>query len=152
MDTHGQLYLRGIPTISSMIAALRTDPTLIRSGDIFSTSNCPLAKHLRKRLRRRGVGESISCVYSIEKIDFDYKLPEEETNVWGHTLCRQRPTAKHSWQSANHHRHFWPDHRQSSYHAPVPNKEVINFLKNRSILPYHRKPSQRTNLPVGRYG
>jgi tRNA threonylcarbamoyladenosine dehydratase len=74
-------YLRKIPTISSMGAALRTDPTCIRSGDLFSSSNCPLAKHLRKRLRRRGVGEGISCVYSIEKIDFNYQLPEEETYV-----------------------------------------------------------------------
>lgn len=76
-----EAYLRKIPTISSMGAALRTDPTLIRSGDLFSSSNCPLAKHLRKRLRRRGVGEGISCVYSVEKIDFDYQLPEEEANV-----------------------------------------------------------------------
>jgi tRNA A37 threonylcarbamoyladenosine dehydratase len=76
-----EAYLRKIPTISSMGAALRTDPTLIRSGDLFSSSNCPLAKHLRKRLRRRGVGEGISCVYSVEKIDFAYQLPEEETNV-----------------------------------------------------------------------
>jgi tRNA A37 threonylcarbamoyladenosine dehydratase len=73
-----EAYLRGIPTISSMGAALRTDPTLIRSGDLFTSSNCPLAKHLRKRLRRREVGEGIACVYSIEKIDFDYQLPEEE--------------------------------------------------------------------------
>jgi tRNA A37 threonylcarbamoyladenosine dehydratase len=76
-----EAYQRKIPTISSMGAALRTDPTLIRSGDLFSSSNCPLAKHLRKRLRRRGVGEGISCVYSVEKIDFAYQLPEEETNV-----------------------------------------------------------------------
>ena len=76
-----EAYLRKIPTISSMGAALRTDPTLIRSGDIFSSSNCPLAKHLRKRLRRRGVGEGISCVYSVEKTDFDYELPKEEVNV-----------------------------------------------------------------------
>lgn len=76
-----EAYLRKIPTISSMGAALRTDPTFIRSGDLFSSSNCPLAKHLRKRLRRRGVGKGISCVYSIEKIDFDYQLPEEETSV-----------------------------------------------------------------------
>lgn len=76
-----QAYLRGIPTISSMGAALRTDPSCIRSGDIFSSSNCPLAKHIRKRLRRRGVGEGISCIYSVEKVDFDYQLPEEETNV-----------------------------------------------------------------------
>ncbi len=74
-------YLRKIPTISSMGAALRTDPTFIRSGDLFSSSNCPLAKHLRKRLRKRGVERGISCVYSIEKIDFDYQLPEDEIHV-----------------------------------------------------------------------
>jgi tRNA A37 threonylcarbamoyladenosine dehydratase len=74
---HGA-YTSKIPVISSMGAALRTDPTLIRSGDLFSTSNCPLARHLRKRLRKRGVGEGISCVYSVEKIDFDYQLPEED--------------------------------------------------------------------------
>ena len=74
-------YLGNIPTISSMGAALRTDPTLIRCGELFSTSNCPLARHLRKRLRRRGVGEGISCVYSIEKIDFDYQLPEEDDGI-----------------------------------------------------------------------
>lgn len=76
-----EAYLRKIPTISSMGAALRTDPMMIRSGDLFSSSNCPLAKHLRKRLRRRGVGEGISCVYSVEKIDFEYQLPEEEIKV-----------------------------------------------------------------------
>jgi tRNA A37 threonylcarbamoyladenosine dehydratase len=76
-----EAYRRGIPIISSMGAALRTDPTLIRSGDLFSTSNCPLARHLRKRLRKREVGEGISCVYSIEKIDFDYRLPEEESKT-----------------------------------------------------------------------
>ena len=77
---HGA-YVREIPTISSMGAALRTDPTFIRSGDLFSTSNCPLAKHLRKRLRRRDVGKGIFCVYSTEKIDFDYQQEEDEKNV-----------------------------------------------------------------------
>ena len=70
-------YRRKIPTISSMGAALHTDPSLIRCGDIFSTSTCPLARHLRKRLKRRGVGEGISCVYSIEKIDYDYQATDE---------------------------------------------------------------------------
>ncbi|MFW2368293.1 MAG: ThiF family adenylyltransferase [Desulforhopalus sp.] len=77
---HGA-WVRGIPIISSMGAALRTDPTLIRSGDLFSTSNCPLAKHLRKRLRRRGINSGISCVYSVEKIDYDYQVPEDESTV-----------------------------------------------------------------------
>ncbi len=70
-------YLEQIPTISSMGAALRTDPTLIQSGDLFDTKRCPLAKHLRKRLRKRGVGTGITCVYSTEKINFDYKGQEE---------------------------------------------------------------------------
>lgn len=77
---HGA-YQEKIPTISSMGAALRTDPTCIRSGDLFTTSNCPLAKHLRKRLRRRGVGEGIFSVYSTEKVEFDYQKPENETNI-----------------------------------------------------------------------
>lgn len=74
---HGA-YLSRIPTISSMGAALRTDPALIRTGDLFATSSCPLARHLRKRLRKRGVGPGIACVYSVEKIDFDYQLPEDD--------------------------------------------------------------------------
>lgn len=74
---HGA-YVKNIPTISSMGAALRTDPSLIRTGDLYSSSNCPLAKHLRKRLRRRGVGKGIFCVYSTEKVVFDYELPQGE--------------------------------------------------------------------------
>lgn len=66
-------YAQGIPIISSMGAALRTDPSLIRAGDLFSTTNCPLARLVRKRLRRRGVGKGISCVYSTEKISFEYE-------------------------------------------------------------------------------
>lgn len=76
-----QAYLEKIPTISSMGAALRTDPACIRSGDLFDTRSCPLAKHLRKRLRKRGVGTGISCVYSTEKIDFDYKGHDEVPGV-----------------------------------------------------------------------
>jgi tRNA A37 threonylcarbamoyladenosine dehydratase len=74
---HGA-HIRDIPTMSSMGAALRTDPSLITTGDLFSTHNCPLARHLRKRLRRRGVEKGIFCVYSTEKIDYSYKPPQQE--------------------------------------------------------------------------
>ena len=77
---HGA-YLSKIPVISSMGAALRTDPTLIRTGDLFETMNCPLAKHLRKRLRNRGVGEGIACVYSLEQVDFNYEMPSDDPVV-----------------------------------------------------------------------
>ncbi|MBC8317623.1 MAG: tRNA threonylcarbamoyladenosine dehydratase [Desulfobulbaceae bacterium] len=63
---------QGIPVISSMGAALRTDPTLIRVDDIMDTWKCPMAKRIRKRLRRRGVEGGIPCVYSTEDIDFAY--------------------------------------------------------------------------------
>ncbi len=71
----------GIDTISSMGAALRTDPTKIHYGDIFESHNCPLAKHVRKRLRRRNIESGIGCVYSSEKVNFTYHLPEEEAEV-----------------------------------------------------------------------
>jgi len=73
-----ETYKRGIPIISSMGAALRTDPVLICSGDLFDTRSCPLARHLRKRLRKRGVGTGITCVYSTEKINFDYSFQHEK--------------------------------------------------------------------------
>lgn len=71
-------YHLGIPTISAMGAALRTDPTQVQFGDIFETKNCPLARRLRGRLRRNGVGEGITCVFSTEKVDFDYRDPPGE--------------------------------------------------------------------------
>jgi len=74
-------YEQQLPTLSSMGAALRTDPTRIRIADIFDTDNCPLARLVRKRLRRRGIGRGIACVYSNEKVDFDYSQPSEEEKV-----------------------------------------------------------------------
>ena len=72
-------YKNSIPIISSMGAALRTDPLKIKTGDIFDTTKCPPSKQVRKRLRNRGVGRGIDCVYSTELIDFTYIDPEEET-------------------------------------------------------------------------
>ncbi|MEN8199893.1 MAG: tRNA threonylcarbamoyladenosine dehydratase [Thermodesulfobacteriota bacterium] len=68
---------RNIPTYSSMGAALRTDPAKITSGDIMGSSHCPLAKHVRNRLRRQGIDGGIQCVYSTEQVEFDYQGPEE---------------------------------------------------------------------------
>ena len=76
-----EAYRRKIPTLSSMGAALRTDPSKVACGDLFDTSKCPLAKHLRKRLRRQGIGRGIQVVYSTESIDFDYQLPQDELQV-----------------------------------------------------------------------
>ena len=58
-----------IPIVSSMGAARRHDPLAVRTGDLFSTANCPLARLMRKALRRRGITGGISCVYSEELPD-----------------------------------------------------------------------------------
>lgn len=55
-----------ISVVSSMGASGRRDPSLVRRGDISQTSNCPLAKQLRKYLRKRGISKGIQCVYSVE--------------------------------------------------------------------------------------
>ena len=74
-------YGRNVPIISSMGAALRTDPELIRSADLFDSRKCPLAKRLRKKLKKNGIGRGIRCVYSVEDVDFDYREPEEEAEA-----------------------------------------------------------------------
>jgi tRNA A37 threonylcarbamoyladenosine dehydratase len=57
---------RQIPTASSMGAGGRTDPSRVRVGDLMDTDVCPLAREVRRRLRRRGVGRGILAVWSDE--------------------------------------------------------------------------------------
>jgi tRNA A37 threonylcarbamoyladenosine dehydratase len=65
---------RGIPVISSMGAALRTDPAMVRTGPLSEVKNCPLARVIRKRLRKRGLAVDFPCVYSTESV---HALPED---------------------------------------------------------------------------
>jgi tRNA threonylcarbamoyladenosine dehydratase len=55
----------GIPIVSSMGAGNKLDPTLVEVADISETSMCPLARVMRKELRKRGI-ESLTVVYSRE--------------------------------------------------------------------------------------
>ena len=67
------LQEKGIPFISSMGAALKSDPSFIRLGALSKTKNCGLAKFIRKRLKKRGVDiNKITCVSSEEQVN----LPE----------------------------------------------------------------------------
>ena len=56
----------GLRILSCMGAATRIDPLALRVGDISDTMHCPLARLVRKRLRREGVVSGIRCVYSVE--------------------------------------------------------------------------------------
>lgn len=51
---------------SSMGAGNRIDPTKIRSGDLFQSKHCRLAKILRKKLRHTGICNGIRAVWSEE--------------------------------------------------------------------------------------
>lgn len=44
---------RGIPVVSSMGAAARLDPTRVRTADLTQTHKDPLARHVRKLLRKQ---------------------------------------------------------------------------------------------------
>lgn len=55
-----------IPVISAMGAGNKLDPTLFEVSDIYKTSVCPLAKVMRRELRKRGL-DSLKVVYSKEK-------------------------------------------------------------------------------------
>ena len=72
-------FNHGVPTLSSMGAALRTDPSQIRIDDISRTKNCPLARRVRKRLRGNNIEKGITCVYSTETVSFDYRPPEKQS-------------------------------------------------------------------------
>ncbi len=58
-------YKLGIPTISAMGAGNKLDPTAFRVADIYETSVCPLARVMRRELKKRGV-ERLKVAYSTE--------------------------------------------------------------------------------------
>ncbi len=56
---------RNIPIVSAMGAGNKLDPTRFEVTDIYRTSVCPLAKVMRKELKKRGVPR-LKVVYSKE--------------------------------------------------------------------------------------
>jgi tRNA threonylcarbamoyladenosine dehydratase len=60
---------RKFPVVSSMGAGGKFDPKRIAISDISETTDCPLARILRKRLHRLGIREGFTAVYSTEPVD-----------------------------------------------------------------------------------
>lgn len=56
----------GTPVISSMGAGNKLDPAAFQVADIYQTSVCPLAKVMRRELKKRGV-KKLKVVYSKEQ-------------------------------------------------------------------------------------
>ena len=55
-----------VPVISAMGAGNKLDPSAFKVADISRTSVCPLAKVMRRELRRRGISH-VKVVYSEEE-------------------------------------------------------------------------------------
>jgi tRNA A37 threonylcarbamoyladenosine dehydratase len=66
---------QGVPVISSMGAACRTDPTRVRTGLLTEVTMCPLARRVRKGLRRRELATDVPCVFSDEPVSPRFLAP-----------------------------------------------------------------------------
>lgn len=71
----------GTPIISSMGAGNKLNPGAFEVADIYETSVCPLARVMRRELKRRGI-ERLKVVYSKEKSG---ELVRKEERVPGST-------------------------------------------------------------------
>ncbi|WP_010262644.1 tRNA threonylcarbamoyladenosine dehydratase [Treponema primitia] len=58
----------GVPLFSSMGMAQKLDPTQLKTGDIWETQGCPLARLVRSGLRKRSFQGHFTTVYSAERL------------------------------------------------------------------------------------
>ena len=65
LDIIERAYKAGIPVISAMGCGNRLDPAKLVLTDIYKTQNDPLARVMRRELKKRGV-EKLTVVYSTE--------------------------------------------------------------------------------------
>lgn len=80
----------GVPIMSSMGAGNKLDPTAFEVADIYQTSMCPLAKVMRRELKKRHV-QHLKVVYSKEKP----LRPIEDMSISCRTNCICPPGAAH---------------------------------------------------------
>ena len=90
IDIIMQAQAAGTPVISCMGAGNKMDPTKFEVTDIYKTTMCPLAKVMRRELKKRGV-KKLKVVYSTEKA---IKL-KDDAAAGGRTNCICPPGAKH---------------------------------------------------------
>lgn len=80
----------GVPIISSMGAGNKIEASAFKVADIYKTKMCPLAKVMRRELKKRGV-KKLKVVYSEEKPI----RPLEDMSSSCQTNCICPPGAKH---------------------------------------------------------
>lgn len=67
--------MKKIPVVSSMGSGGKFDPARISISDISETTDCTLARILRKRLHKLGIRDGITAVYSSEVVDKRRVIP-----------------------------------------------------------------------------
>lgn len=85
-----QAKKKEVPVISSMGAGNKLDPTAFCVTDIYKTKVCPLAKVMRRELKKRGV-KKLKVVYSEEQPI----QPIEDMSISCRANCICPPGAKH---------------------------------------------------------
>lgn len=85
-----QSQKKGVPIISSMGAGNKLDGSMFQVADIYKTKVCPLAKVMRRELKKRGV-KKLKVVYSEEQP----VRPLEDMSISCRTNCICPPGAQH---------------------------------------------------------
>lgn len=81
---------KNVPIICSMGAGNKLDASMFKVSDIYKTKVCPLAKVMRRELKKRGV-RKLKVVYSEEQPI----RPIEDMSISCRTHCICPPGAKH---------------------------------------------------------
>lgn len=97
LDLVVQGQARGIRVISSMGAGNKMNPGAFQVTDIYKTSVCPLAKVMRRELRKRGV-KQLKVVYSQEEPQ--KPVQAEAGDCTKHCICPPGST-KHCVEKRN---------------------------------------------------
>lgn len=87
-------FTRHIPIISSMGAGAKIDPTQVRIADLSKSTNCALAKAVRKRLRGMGINKGIPVVFSTEMANPEAVIDVEDEQ------CKRTTTGTVSYMPA----------------------------------------------------
>ena len=115
-----QAEASGTPIISSMGAGNKLDPAAFQVADIYQTSVCPLAKVMRKELKKRGV-KKLKVVYSKE---LPLSPQSEETEATG-IYCDTAETDAVAWEN--------PETRPGDEYLSGSETEKTALFRRRSI-------------------
>ncbi len=87
LDLIKKAVSKGIPVVSAMGAGNKLDPTAFEVADIADTSVCPLARVVRRELKKAGIARGVKVVYSKEQ---PLTPREIEGNCKRHCICSNK--------------------------------------------------------------